>query len=143
MKDESYYAMDEQLFDQFMELIEFGLIKHNDNNNDGIWSVRDYQDANLGDIESDRFNNAMQIFDRMEIYIEDYFLRDIDNLLAEKNIETDFMVTCDDYLQNARELLPEAAWDFEVLDMICNHFNEINLNNCYYEEAEMEEEDEL
>ena len=131
MKNQNRY---EKLFDQFMELTEFGLIKHNDDNEDGIWSVRDYQGANLGDIESDRFNSAMQIFDRMEIYIEDYFLRDIDNLLAEKDIVTDFMVTYDDYLQNARELLPEAAWDFEVLDMICNHFDEINLNNCYYEE---------
>lgn len=124
----------ENLFDQFMELTEFGLIKHNDGNDDGMWSLIDYQGSNLGDIESDRFNNAMQIFDRMDIYIEDYFLRDIDDLLDEKNIEIDWDFTCEAYLENAKDLLPNATWDFEVLDMICNHFDEINLNNCFYEE---------
>ena len=115
---------------EFMELTEFGLVK----NNNGSWSVKDYQYANLGDIESDEFYSAMQIFDRMDTYIQDYFLRDIDELLDEKNIEIDWDFTCEAYLENAKDLLPAAAWDFEVLDMICNHFDEIDLNNCFYEE---------
>lgn len=119
----------EKLFDEFMELTEFGLVKYDDN----TWGVEDYQRANLGDIESDRFNSAIQIFDRMDIYIQDYFLRDIDDLLDEKNIEVDWDFTCEAYLNNAKDLLPDAAWDFKVLDMICNHFNEIDLNNCFYE----------
>ena len=41
-----------------------------------------------------------------------------------------------DYIDNLRVLLPEAFWEFEVLDMICNHYSEIDLNNCYYEEGE-------
>lgn len=122
----------EQLFDQFMEMIEFGLIKYGDNN----WGAKDRQEANLGDIESDRFCNAMQVIDRMDIYIGDYFLEDIDNLLAEKGIEVDWEFTCEAYLKNAKDLLPDAAWDFEVLDMICNHTEEIDLNNCCYEEEE-------
>lgn len=123
----------EKLFDEFMELTEFGLIK----NHNGSWGVKDYQYANLGDIESDEFFSAMQIFDRMDTYIQDYFLRDIDDLLDEKNIEIDWDFTCEAYLKNAKDLLPNAAWDFEVLDMICNHFDEINLNNCFYEEENL------
>lgn len=123
----------EKLFDEFMELTEFGLIK----NHNGSWSVKDYQCANLGDIESDEFFSVMQIFDRMDTYIQDYFLRDIDELLDEKNIEIDWDFTCEAYLKNAKDLLPNAAWDFEVLDMICNHFDEINLNNCFYEEENL------
>lgn len=129
MKNQNKY---EQLFDQFMELTEFGLIKYDDD--DGMWGLRDYQRANLGDIEGDRFDNAMQIFDRMDIYINDYFLNDIDELLAENNIEVDWEPTCEGYLKNAKDLLPDAAWDFKILDMICNHFDEIDLNNCFYEE---------
>lgn len=123
----------EKLFDEFLELTEFGLVKYDFDNGDGMWGLVDHQGGNLGNIESDRFNSAMQILDRMEIYIEDYFLRDIDELLDEKNIEIDWDFTCEAYLENARDLLPNATWDFEVLDMICNHFNEIDLNNCFYE----------
>ena len=123
----------EKLFDEFMDLTEFGLIKYDND----TWGLKDYQGGNLGDIESNRFDNAMQIFDRMEIYIEDYFLRDIDELLDEKNIEIDWDFTCEAYLENAKDLLPAAAWDFEVLDMICNHFDEIDLNNCFYEKEKV------
>lgn len=122
----------EKLFNEFMELTEFGLVKYDN----GSWGVEDFQRANLGNIEGDRFYSAMQIFDRMDVYIEDYFLRDIDDLLDEKNIEIDWDFTCEAYLKNAKDLLPDVAWEFEVLDMICNHFDEIDLNNCFYEEKE-------
>lgn len=119
----------EILFGEFLSVTEFKLVKYTDG-----FGLVDLQGANLGDIEGDRFKTAEDIIDRMDVYINDYFLNDIDELLDEKNIEVDWPFTCDAYLEHANELLPEYPWDFEVLDMICNHANEINLENCDYEE---------
>ena len=33
-----------------------------------------------------------------------------------------------------QDKLPDNKWDLDVLDMICNHFKDIDLNNCTYEE---------
>lgn len=43
----------ETLFEEFMDLTEFTLIKYKDG-----WGLHDRQGGNLGDIESDRFENA-------------------------------------------------------------------------------------
>ena len=121
----------EKLFDEFLDLIEFRLIKHQEN-----WSVIDLQGANLGDIESDRFNNAEQIFDRLDIYINDYFITDIEECLEADGFEIPEWTTYIDLIKYARPLIPDNKWEMDVIDMICNHFNEINLNNCYYEEED-------
>lgn len=128
----------EEIFDQFLDLIEFSLIKHKSEleDEDYIWSLIDLQGANLGDIESDRFKDAMGIVDRLEIYIDDYFVEDIENLLAEKGVAVTWGGDYQEYIDNAKDLLPDASWDFVVLDMICNHVDKINLENCTYEEEE-------
>lgn len=129
----------EKLFDEFLDLTEFRLIKHKGNDakyDPWIWSIVDLQGANLGNIEGDRFSDAQGILDRMDIYINDYFIQDIEDLLEEKGIEITWDDDYQDYIDNLRVLLPEAFWEFEVLDMICNHYSEIDLNNCYYEEGE-------
>ena len=33
-----------------------------------------------------------------------------------------------------KDKLPDSKWDLDVRDMICNHFKDIDLNNCTYEE---------
>ena len=43
----------EELFDELLDLIEFRLIKYPDG-----WGLVDRQGANLGDIESDRFDSS-------------------------------------------------------------------------------------
>ena len=118
------------MFDAFLSVTDFKLIKHSDG-----FGLEDLQFANLGDIEGDRFTTAMGIIDRMDVYVNDYLLNDIDELLSERNIEVTWPFTCEAYLENAKELLPEYSWDFEVLDMICNHIDEVNLENCKYEEC--------
>lgn len=121
----------EQMFDEYLDLTEFSLIKYGSQ-----WGLIDNQGANLGDIESDRFDSASDIFDRMYIYINDYFIRDIEDLLREKQIEVTWGYEFEEYLKYAKPLLPDAKWDFDVLDMICYHANEIDLNNCIYEEGD-------
>ena len=69
----------------------------------------------------------------MDIYIKDYFITDINELLDEKDIEVTWDNTCELYLKHAKPLLPEYNFDFDILDMICYHADEIDLNNCNYE----------
>ncbi len=144
----------EKLFEEFLDLTEFSLIKHKNPEHIveyetpngepdcaveyyGIWSIYDRQGANLGDINSDRFDNAGQILERMDIYIHDYIVEDIENCLDEKGLLPEYEYDgYDDILINAAPLLPENKWEFDVLDMIVNHFDEINLENVYYEEEE-------
>ena len=119
----------EELFDEFLALTEFRLLKHKD----GTFSLEDRQCANLGDIEDDRFETASEVLDRMDIYIQDYLIRDIEEALDEKSIEID--CAWGEYGQY-RDLIPDYKFDFDLLDMIINHPNEIDLNNCDYSLAD-------
>ena len=119
----------EKLFDEFLNLTEFRLLKHND----GTFSLEDQQCANLGDIEDDRFASASEILDRMDIYIQDYLIRDIEDALDEKSIEIDCV--WGEY-GKYRDVIPDYKFDFDLLDMIVNHSNEVDLNNCDYSLAD-------
>lgn len=119
----------EKLFDEFLDLTEFRLLKHKD----GTFSLEDRQRANLGDIEDDRFETASEVLDRMNIYIQDYLVVDIEDALDEESIAID----CDwkEY-GKYRDLIPDYKFDFDLLDMIVNHSNEVDLNNCDYSLAD-------
>ncbi len=115
----------EKLFDEFLNVTEFRLLKHKN----GTFSLEDQQRTNLGDIENDRFTSASEILDRMDIYIQDYLITDIEDALDEKSVEID----CDwkEYGQYRKDL-PDYKFDFDLLDMIINHPNKVDLNNCDY-----------
>ena len=118
-----------KLFDEFLSITEFRLLKHKD----GTFSLEDQQCANLGDIEDDRFASASEILDRMDIYIQDYLIRDIEDALDEKSIEIDCV--WGEY-GKYRDVIPDYKFDFDLLDMIVNHSNEVDLNNCDYSFAD-------
>ena len=119
----------EKLFDDFLNITEFRLLKHKD----GTFSLEDQQCANLGDIEDDRFASASEILDRMDVYIQDYLVVDIEDALDEESIAID----CDwEEYGKYRDLIPGYRFDFDLLDMIVNHSNEVDLNNCDYSFAD-------
>ena len=133
----------EKLFDEFLNLTEFTLIKHKPNDYEydpARWSLRDEQGGNLGDIESDKFINAEGILDRMEIYINDYIIEPLEE--AFYNAGMNYMefdvygAYFEALLRHRHDLSDDYSWDFDVIDMICNHFEEINLENCLYEEED-------
>ena len=124
MKNKNRY---EELFDGFLDSTDFELVKYTEG-----FGLCDLQGANLGDIESDRFDTATEIFDRMGTYINDYYITDIDELLADQDIEVTWDNTYEAYIEHAKPLLPLYTFDFNVLDMICYHASEINLENCEY-----------
>jgi hypothetical protein len=121
----------EKLFDEFLDLTEFTLVRHQN-----YWSLIDNQCANLGGIEINRFKNAAQILDRMDIYIHDYIIKDIEDLAEENDIDiSDWDGWGWDYLLSYRDKFPQdCQYEFDLLDMICYHFEEINLENCTYKE---------
>lgn len=114
----------EKLFDEFLNLTEFRLLKHND----GTFSLEDQQCANLGDIEDDRFASASEILDRMDIYIQDYIVEALSDILDETGISLEEDTW--EGLLECRDKVPDADWDFDVLDMIVNHSDKVDLNNC-------------
>lgn len=120
----------EKLFDEFLDLTEFRLLKHKD----GTFSLEDQQCANLGDIESERFETATQILDRMDVYIQDYIVEELSDILDETGISLEEDTwKC---LLECRDKVPGANWDFDVLDMIINHPDKVDLNNCDYSLAD-------
>ena len=115
----------EKLFDEFLIITDFQLLKHKD----GTFSLKDLQLANLANIEGDRFTSVLEILDRLDIYIQDYPISDIEEALDEKSIEID--CAWGEYGQY-RDLIPDYKFDFDLLDMIINHPDKVDLNNCDY-----------
>lgn len=141
----------EGLFESFLDLTEFSLEYHKDTKD---WGLYDRQGGNLGDIQSDRFKNAGEIFDRMTVYIDDYFYRDLeeeidaykvklpsDEILAKKYGNeinwggTAYWLAVRAELGSGNKFVVDHVFEFDVLDMIANHFEEINLHNVYHEEV--------
>jgi len=117
----------EALFDEFLSVIEFQLVKHTDG-----WGVEDRQGANLGDIEQDRFKNALSLIDRLDIYIQDYFVSVLeDGLGAERYDNWKLLLEAADEKLSS-DGLNQYRFELKILDMICNHPGEINLERCNY-----------
>lgn len=134
MKTQNEY---EKLFENFLDLTEFTLIKHKDG-----WGLYDRQGANLGNISDDRFENAAEIFDRMDIYINDYFFNDIEvNILEEDetwdNIE-DLIGFLGAKLDSdlSEDMRQTIEYEYNILCMIAHYAGEIDLENVYYETEE-------
>jgi hypothetical protein len=111
----------------------------------GVWSLYDRQGANLGDINEDRFDNAGQIIERLDIYINDYFYADLEDELDAYEVDLEgrelprcaetWLALRDDrgFYEKNQRYFDEHKWEFDVLDMIAYHADEINLEECYYE----------
>lgn len=118
----------EELIDEFLNLIEFRLVKYPDG-----WGLIDRQGANLGDIESDRFNDAVTLIDRLEVYVQDYIVSDIaeDAECCDYGTWAELVVFARKNM--AKEDLKRYRFELNVLDMICNHPSEVNLENCHFD----------
>lgn len=116
-----------QMFVELLDLMELTLEKDDDG-----YVVFDNQ---VGSYRHDKavYSNASHIFDDTEAFINDYIVRALED--TEKDLigtEYDYRDLQDyvNYLKNT-EVYREAKWDVDVLDMICNHSDEINLNEAY------------
>lgn len=103
-------------FDTFNEVInsvEFKLMYSKADNN---FRLVDLQGANLADIESDTFDNLIEVIDRLDVYINDYFIEDV---ISEMNIGS--YEHYEDLIRiiKSNERASEFVFDVEVLEMLC------------------------
>lgn len=121
MKDTQYYI---DLFEELMDLYEFRV--HIETNEDGeeILKLEDLQRGNLGDIESEEFNDFYEILERMEAYHNDYIIRALDECLDYYCPEIDnewanwedLYYICTDNMDK----MAECEFDIRVLELILN-----------------------
>lgn len=117
----------EELFNEVLDIIDFELIKYKNG-----WVLTDKQLADLGDIESERFDNVVKLVDRLEMYIEDYFVEEI-RIEVEELAEMTWKEIIDTAPNKLNQQQSEAyKFNLLVLDMICNHKDEIEFENCRY-----------
>lgn len=122
----------EELFASFLDLIEFKLKKGKDSESKDCYHLIDLTGANLRDIRSEEFYSASEILDRVEIYEEDYIIDDLKHILDNRKIpydKNDF-----DYWPNLlkyRDDLPGCDNFFDFIDMMCDHFDDIDINKVY------------
>lgn len=62
---------------EFLELFDFDYKITKNKDEEKIIKLIDLQNANLGDIESEEFNNTLEVIDRLDIYYHDYLYTDI------------------------------------------------------------------
>lgn len=106
-----------EMFNTILAIEEFGLIKYKD----GTWGLFDGQGANLGDIESDRFNTMTEILDRMEIYHIDYFEEAVLEYFEIESYKNygDLVKQCRDKIENnPEEYADYCDFDLRVLEFI-------------------------
>lgn len=139
----------EKVFEDFLDMVEFNLVHHVNG-----WGLYDLQNANLAQIESERFENAEQITERLDSYIEDYYYRDLEEeseLYEIRKPPMPYLVKV--YGQEVRmrgtlywlairaeqdmnsEFVKTHAHEFDVMEMLYWHLGEIDLNNIKHEEV--------
>ena len=121
MKDTQYYI---DIFKELMDLYEFRV--HIDTNEDGeeILKLVDLQGGNLGDIESEEFNDFYEILERMEAYHNDYIIEAlaecVDYYCPNEQREWATWEELMEIVKDNFEELMECAWDIKVLELILN-----------------------
>ena len=116
----------EEMFLDFLEMTEFYLRKKVDEDDVDCYGLEDGQLANLGDIESEFFYSASEILDRMETYEYDYIISDLQECA---NRELTYNQWSD--LLEYRYQMPDNQYGFDLIDMICNHPQDIDINKVY------------
>lgn len=119
----------ENLFVEFLDMTEFSLQKRIDTDDVECYGVEDLQHANLGGIEQDFFYSASDILERMEVYEDDYIVKDILECMEEEGVAFEYNQWSD--LLSYRSKLPHNQLGFDFIDMICHHSQDIDINNVY------------
>lgn len=110
--DEYAYVIKETL--SFLDLCDFKLVV-----DQGKFGLQDLQGGNLGDIESDRFDNLLEMVSRMDIYKNDCVTADVD-----ERIENGENVPYDDPVLRSMLFL-ESEKCMDILERVsCTEYEE-------------------
>ena len=125
-----------KLFADFLHTMDFGLCKKTDG-----YALIDYQGAYWGNIAEDRFDSAREIADRLYIYINDYFIDDMEEEAKIYGFSDDIMVNIlgfSDWLEwlsenkdktEYQKFINTHGFEFEVADLVVNHLGEVYLDD--------------
>lgn len=115
-----------ELFHDMLGYLDFALDKDSYG-----WYLVDLQKANLGDIESERFDDAEALIDRLDGYIEDCIVRDIVDELHIEFVD-ELQANWANLVIAAREIdkLGTYTQEIDILDMVCHHAEEVSLFEC-------------
>lgn len=117
----------EKLFIEFLNMVEFSLHMRIDADGVVCYGVEDLQHANLAGIEQDFFYSAGDVLKRMEVYENDYIVKDILECIRETGVLCEYNQWSD--LLKYRSILPCNQLDFDLLEMICYHSQDISITN--------------
>lgn len=132
-----------KVFAGFITSMDFTVVKVGDE-----YSLRD--DANLGNIHSDRFDSAMAMTDRLDVYIEDYYIYDTLSLIKSNGLEdilTDdspsLLQICEDVNaasgdERVQKFFNEYRSTMEIIDLIVNRIDDVDISIAF-KDAPVEE----
>ena len=131
-------------FYYFVSSMDFTVVKVGEK-----YSLRD--DANLGDIHSDTFDNASDMTDRLDIYVNDYYITDIAEQIESAGlgdiIPLDEMTSMESIYEaikaassddRMKEFFSRNLSDMKALDLCVNRLDTVDLNIAFAN-AEIEE----
>ena len=112
---------------EFVNDCDFDLyVEYNEDEGRYVLRLEDLQGANLGDIESDEFHTFEEVVDRMSVYIDDYFIRPVEEEFGDE-IE-DWNTIAD--LYNELTKLPKErtkswSWTIDMIGLIGGHYEQM------------------
>ena len=134
-----------KVFSDFITSMDFTVVKVGNE-----YSLRD--DANLGNIHSDRFDSAMAMTDRLDVYIEDYYIYDTLSLIKSNGLE-DILTDDSPNLGQIYEDIKAASGDervqkffneyrstMEIIDLIVNRIEDVDISIAFKDAAVEESE---
>lgn len=125
-----------KLFADFLHTMDFGLCKKPNG-----YALIDYQGAYWGGIAEDRFDSAESIVDRLDIYIDDYFLDDLEEEAPNYGISDETIVDILGFADwfawftenkdkaEYQKFINTHGFEFEVADLVVNHLDEVCLDD--------------
>lgn len=120
---------DELVFKDIIETIEFSISKEHDG-----YALHDSTGANLGNIESERFCSAVDILDRIDHYLNDYFFTDLEDE-AESIIQsenTEMPCSAEDwvkFMDEHEDFKNEHSLDYKVMEFLAQPNIDIDMEN--------------
>ena len=115
---------DYKMVEEVLDDMEFELLVSTSEDGTMILKVHDLQGANLGDIESDEFENFDDLMDRFDIYYRDYYE---DPICEEFGDEIGDWTTYEDLYNELMKLpqnrIEDWEWTINVLGLIAGVYD--------------------
>lgn len=130
MNKQNHYV---ELFNQMLNQMDMGLIKHGKNAyhvESAFYILSD---------ENEIIQTTQELFDRLELFIDESFADDLSREAIDYGLLDYISHPWDAALEKIeqyrngtvkeREFVKDHEWEIEVLDMLCHHLDEVNINS--------------